>query len=78
MVRLRILSVEGMGRLLLLVGLACVALGGVLLLAERGGFRLPGDLVFTGKHWKLYLPLGTSLLLSFLASLLLWLLTRRR
>lgn len=77
-IALESLLVEGLGRTVLLLGLIGVALGGVLLLAERGGFRLPGDVVLSGKRWKVYLPLGTSLLLSCLGSLLLWLFTRRR
>jgi len=70
-------AVGTLGRTLLVLGLLLAAVGGLLLLFERGGWRLPGDFVITGRRFQLYLPLGTSLLLSFLASLLLWLLSRR-
>ena len=39
--------------------------------------RLPGDFRFGGPNWKVYIPLGTSLLLSLVLSLLFWALRRR-
>jgi len=39
--------------------------------------RLPGDFRFGGANWKIYIPLGTSLLLSLVLSLLFWALRRR-
>ncbi|HTV72702.1 MAG TPA: DUF2905 domain-containing protein [Candidatus Acidoferrales bacterium] len=53
-----------MGRALIVCGLALVAVG---LLAEFAPLRLgrlPGDISFGGQNWRLYLPIGTSLLLS--------------
>ena len=69
-----------MGRLLLLAGVVLVAIGALLMLGARLPWlgRLPGDFRFQGKGWMVYLPLGTSLLVSLLVSLALWLLTRRR
>jgi hypothetical protein len=32
--------------------------------------RLPGDLSFGGSGWRVYLPIGTSILLSIALSLL--------
>ncbi len=71
----------GLGRMLVLAG-AIVALAGVLLiLAERfPGLRLgrlPGDVSVEREGFRLYLPLGTSIVLSILLTLLLWLLGRR-
>jgi hypothetical protein len=45
-------------------------------LAELLGHRLPGDIAIRGEGFKVYLPLATSLLLSALLSLVLWLLRR--
>ena len=39
--------------------------------------RLPGDLVWRGRQTTFYFPVVTSLLLSVLLSLVLWLLHRR-
>jgi hypothetical protein len=69
-----------MGRLLILIGLAFVVLGLVVLALNRLNFplgRLPGDVVWRGKNSTLYFPWVTCLILSALASLLLWLLNRR-
>jgi hypothetical protein len=69
-----------MGRLLILIGLAFVVVGLVVLALNRLNFplgRLPGDVVWRGKNSTLYFPWVTCLLLSALASLLLWFLNRR-
>lgn len=60
----------GLGRILVVVGLGIVGIGLVVQLipALRLG-RLPGDLSFGGAGWRVYLPLGTSLLLSIVLSL---------
>ena len=60
-----------------------VVLGGILLLA--GNFagkvpwlgRLPGDIYIGRENWRFYFPFGTSMLLSAVLSLLLWLFSRR-
>ena len=67
-----------MGRILLIVGLGLALLGGLLLLLQRAGLsRLPGDLVYRRDGLTLFLPLGTSLLLSILITLILMLLRKR-
>jgi hypothetical protein len=73
--------VASLGKLLLVAGLAIAAVGGLLLLGERFPWlrlgRLPGDLAVEKEHVRFYFPLGTSILLSLVASLVLWLLSRR-
>jgi hypothetical protein len=68
------------GRMLVVLGLILAAAGGLLLLLQRLGVaglgRLPGDLVWRGRGFTAYFPLGTSLLLSVVLSLGLWLLSR--
>jgi hypothetical protein len=49
-----------------------------MLLGKVGLFRLPGDIEFGGRNWRIYLPLATSLLLSLLLTLLLWLINHFR
>jgi hypothetical protein len=68
-----------LGKLLLVVGGIIVAVGVVLLLAGRLNLpvgRLPGDIVYRGKHTTFYFPLATSILLSIILSLVVWLLNR--
>ena len=70
-----------LGRLLIGVGLVLVIAGGLLLLLGRTGFplgRLPGDISYRGRNLSVYLPLGTSILLSVVVSLIFYLLSRFR
>jgi hypothetical protein len=70
-----------LGRLLIGVGLVLVIAGGLLLLLGRTGFplgRLPGDISYRGKNVSVYFPLGTSILLSVVLSLVFYLLSRFR
>lgn len=59
-----------LGRLLVTFGLVLVGLGLLIQFVPllRLG-RLPGDFSFGGSGWRVYLPLGTSILLSILLSL---------
>jgi hypothetical protein len=55
---------------LVIFGLVLAALGILLEVAPtlRLG-RLPGDISFGGSTWRVYVPLGTSLVLSVLLTL---------
>jgi DUF2905 family protein len=66
-----------MPRYLIILGLVLVAAGLLWPLAERLNLgRLPGDFVLGRGSFRLYLPLATSLLISVLLSLVLWLMRR--
>lgn len=64
-----------MGKLLVLVGLAIAALGVLVMIGIPFG-RLPGDIVIRRNNFSFYFPLGTSILLSILLTLILALLRR--
>ena len=68
-----------LGRMLIVVGVVIVVVGVVLLLAGRvpGVGRLPGDIYVQRGNWSFYFPLGTSIVLSLLLTLVLWLVGRR-
>ncbi len=70
-----------LGRMLLAVGALFVILGLVLVIADRfPGLRigrLPGDIAVERGRFKLYFPLATSILLSLLLTLIMWLIGRR-
>ncbi|MEQ1947469.1 MAG: DUF2905 domain-containing protein [Bryobacteraceae bacterium] len=69
-----------MGRTLIFVGLGLVAVGALTLLGERLNIRLgqlPGDIVLRGKNSTFYFPLATSVLLSILLTIVMWLFHRR-
>lgn len=70
-----------LGKLLLALGLALVAIGGALMLAGRVGApigRLPGDFVYRGKHATVYFPLVTCLVISVVLTLILYVISRFR
>ncbi len=70
---------ESLGRMLLLIGVTLVLLGGLVLLVGKVPFlgRLPGDIVIERKSFTFYFPLATSILLSIVLTLLLSLFGRR-
>lgn len=66
-----------MSKILIISGLALVALGLLYPWVERLGLgRLPGDFSFSRGGLRVYFPLATSLLLSVVVSLLFWLFRR--
>ena len=67
-------ALVGIGVLLVVVGLLVMGLGRLGLPLGR----LPGDLSYRGKSFQVFAPLGTSLLLSVLLSLLLYIVSRLR
>jgi hypothetical protein len=61
-------------------GLVLLALGVLVTFGERLPIRLgrlPGDVVIRGKTSVFYFPIVTSLLLSIVLSLILWMFNRR-
>lgn len=69
------------GKMLLLFGGVLVAAGLVLMLLGRTNLplgRLPGDIIFRGKNTTFYFPLATSILLSVVLSVVLYLIGRIR
>ncbi|MGB5087234.1 MAG: DUF2905 domain-containing protein [Methylocystis silviterrae] len=66
-----------MAKFLIIAGLVMVGLGLLWMVGERFGLgRLPGDIVVQRGNFKFYFPLATSLILSVVISLLLWLFNR--
>ncbi|MGO9486592.1 MAG: DUF2905 domain-containing protein [Rhodomicrobium sp.] len=62
---------------LIVLGAVLIAAGVIWLAAGRLGIgHLPGDFIFQRGNFRLYLPLGTSLLISVVLSLIFWLLGR--
>jgi hypothetical protein len=66
-----------MGRWLIMFGVVLIVAGVAWTLLEKLGLgRLPGDLVIERENFRLYIPLMTSLIVSVVLSLILWLLNR--
>jgi Protein of unknown function (DUF2905) len=71
----------GLGKLLVVLGVALIAAGVLVMLLGRMNFhlgRLPGDFVYRGKNTTVYFPLATSLLVSVVLSIVIYLVSRRR
>ncbi len=70
---------NALGRLLIGLGFFLLIAGGLLLILGKIGLplgRLPGDISYRGKNMSVYFPLGTSILLSIVLSLVFYLLSR--
>lgn len=70
---------EHMGKILFITGLFIAGIGALLMLSGKISWigKLPGDIVIQKKHFTFYFPLATSILLSLLISLILYLVGRR-
>jgi hypothetical protein len=66
-----------MSRFLILVGLVCVLAGLLWPWITRLGLgRLPGDFRVESDGFSFYFPLATSIVISVVLSLILWLINR--
>ena len=68
-----------LGKLLMVFGAVLLAAGLLLTFAGRMNLplgRLPGDIVYRGKNTVFYFPLATSILISIVLSLVLYLVGR--
>lgn len=69
---------ESIGRLILLVGVVLAITGGLIVLLGRLGVgSLPGDIAFRRGGVSIFIPIGTSILISVVLTILLNLLLRR-
>ncbi|HEV3306879.1 MAG TPA: DUF2905 domain-containing protein [Candidatus Sulfotelmatobacter sp.] len=69
------------GKLLVVFGLILVVAGVIRILLGRTNLpigRLPGDFLYRSKNTTVYFPLATSLLLSVVLSLVLYVISRFR
>jgi len=69
------------GKMLVVLGVVIAAAGLVFMLLGRTNLplgRLPGDILYRGKHTTFYFPLVTSIVLSVVLSLVLYLIGRFR
>ena len=70
-----------LGKGLIVLGAILGVAGLVVVLLGRTHFplgRLPGDFLYRGKNTTVYFPLATSVVVSVVLSILLWLVSRWR
>jgi len=73
--------VTDLGKTLVLLGALVVVVGLVLILVGKTNLplgRLPGDILYRGKNTTFYFPLATSILLSVVLSVALYVVGRFR
>lgn len=72
-------GLQYIGKFLIVFGAIVIAIGGLLLLSGRVTWlgRLPGDILIHKKNFTFYFPLATSILLSLILTLLLWILGKK-
>ena len=66
---------NGTGKLLIILGIVLVLAGIIILLAGKfpGIKSIPGDMVFKKENFTFYFPLGTSILISIILTLIIFL-----
>ena len=75
------LNMAEMGRMLIVLGVALVVIGGIVMLLGRVGVPLgwlPGDIVYRGKNATFYFPLASCILISVVLSIVLFLMGRMK
>jgi len=73
--------VTDLGKLLVLLGGSIVVVGLALILLGRTNLllgRLPGDIIYRGKGTTFYFPLATSVVVSLVLSILLYVIGKLR
>jgi hypothetical protein len=69
-----------MAKTLILLGAVLIVLGLILLLLQKTPFlgKLPGDILVKQENFTFYFPLATSIVISIIVSLILYLVSRFR
>jgi hypothetical protein len=64
-----------MGKLLIIVGIVCILAGLLIVYLPKTPFlgKLPGDIRIEKENFRLYFPITTSIVISIVISLLLFL-----
>ncbi len=70
-------EMQQIGKFLIVIGLLVAAIGVIIVVGGKLNlFNLPCDMSFEGKNWKLYFPIGTSILVSIILTIVLWIVSR--
>ncbi|UCG47274.1 MAG: DUF2905 family protein [Phycisphaerales bacterium] len=70
---------EQMGRWLIVTGVLIALVGVLVLVLGRVGlFKLPGDLQFGGRNWRVLFPLASCVVISIIVTIVLWLVSNLR
>lgn len=67
---------QQVGKWLIVAGIVIAAVGALIVLLGRAGlFKLPGDLEFGSKNWRIYIPIASCIVISIILTLILLLIS---
>ncbi len=70
---------QQIGKLLIAIGATIILIGALfLLLGQLGFFKLPGDLNFGSKNWRIFIPITSCIIISLVLTLIFWLINHLR
>jgi DUF2905 family protein len=74
-----VIPFNGLGKLLILFGTICIVIGAAIVLFDKVSWlgRLPGDIYVERGHFTFFFPITTSILVSVILSLVLYIVCRR-
>lgn len=74
-----VIPFNGLGKLLILFGIICIVIGAAIVLVDKIPWlgRLPGDIYVERRHVTFFFPITTSILVSVILSLVLYIVCRR-
>ena len=65
---------QQIGKWLIAAGIIIALLGALMILLGRVGlFKLPGDLEFGSRNWRIYIPIASCIIISIILTIILWL-----
>jgi hypothetical protein len=65
---------QQIGKWLIAMGITIALVGALVIILGRAGlFKLPGDLEFGGRNWRVYLPIASCIIISIVLTVILWL-----
>ena len=67
------------GKILVVFGIIMIVVGGLFMFGTKIPFigRLPGDITIQKKNFSFYFPITTSIIISIILSIIIWLLGRK-
>ncbi len=72
-------NMQNAGKLLIVIGIIIISAGILFLLIDKLNItwlgRLPGDIYVKKKNFRFYFPLGTSIIISIILSLIFYLIS---
>jgi hypothetical protein len=70
------LGPQQIGKWLISAGIIIALLGALVMILGRVGiFKLPGDLEFGSKNWRVYIPIASCVVISIVLTLVFWLIS---